>query len=212
MPDNAFELAIVEAKPLCLRLVNGNIKAAWKRSDTPSPSLTKSTFVEVKMAKESLPNPSIHRNIGDLQIGKAGEYLVCADLILKGYVAYPSEQGLPYDVVLDTGDRLVKVQVKTTRTHKQTPQRVNNHNTYAFNVKRRGKKNRELHTATSCDLFALVALDERVVGYLPNADVRQTMFFRVEGLRGSYRDENIDTPVRGRYLTDLKLEDALQCL
>lgn len=212
MPDNFYSLAIVDRKPLHLQPFSAKLKAARKRSDTPSPSLTKSTLVEVNMAKQSLPNSINHRNIGDFQIGKAGEYLVCADLILKGYVAYLSEQGLPYDVVLDTGDRLLKVQVKTTRTHKQTPQRVNNCNTYAFNVKRRGKKNRALHTTTSCDLFALVALDERVVGYIPNADVRQTMFFRVEGLRGSYRDENIDTPVRGRYLTDLTLEDALQCL
>jgi len=37
--------------------------------------------------------------IDDMQVGKAGEYLVCADLISKGYVAYLSEQGLPYDVV-----------------------------------------------------------------------------------------------------------------
>src|SRR5574343_558670 len=69
--------------------------------------------------------------VDDFQIGKAGEYLVCADLILKGHIAYPSEQGLPYDVVLDANGRLLKVQVKTTRTHKQTPQRVNNMNTYS---------------------------------------------------------------------------------
>lgn len=62
--------------------------------------------------------------VDDMQAGKAGEYLVCADLILKGFVAYPSEQGLPYDVVLDCGGKLLKVQVKATRTHKQTPQRV----------------------------------------------------------------------------------------
>lgn len=28
--------------------------------------------------------------VDDLQAGKAGEYLVCADLILKGFIAYPS--------------------------------------------------------------------------------------------------------------------------
>ena len=44
------------------------------------------------------------------------------------------------------GGELIKVQVKTTRTHKQTPARVNNSNTYAFNVKRnsRGKLNKAL--------------------------------------------------------------------
>jgi hypothetical protein len=147
--------------------------------------------------------------IDDMQIGKAGEYLVCADLIAKGFVAFPSEQGLPYDVVLDANGKLFKVQVKTTRTHKQTPQRVSNINTYAFNIKRCGKKNRALHTEASCDLFALVALDEKQIAYVKNADVKQTMFFRVESLRGSYRDENINTVVRGRYLADFLLEDAI---
>lgn len=147
--------------------------------------------------------------VDDMQAGKAGEYLVCADLILKGFIAYPSEQGLPYDVVLDMGGRLLKVQVKATRTHKQTPQRVSNVNTYAFNVKRRGKRNRGEHDQHSCDLFAFVALDERHIGYMRNGDAKQTMFFRVESMRGSYRDENINTPVRGRYLSDYTLESAL---
>ena len=148
-------------------------------------------------------------NINDMQIGKAGEYLVCADLIARGFIAFPSEQGLPYDVVLDAGGRLLKVQVKTTRTHKQTPQRVSNVNTYAFNIKRCGNKNRALHTNESCDIFALVALDEKQIAYMKNSDVKQTMFFRVESMRGTYRDENINAPIRGRYLSDLTLEDAL---
>lgn len=46
----------------------------------------------------------------ELQIGKAGEYIVCADIIIKGLVCYPSEQGLPYDVVIDNGSRLLKCQ------------------------------------------------------------------------------------------------------
>ena len=35
-----------------------------------------------------------------------------SDLIMKGFIAFPSEQGLPYDVLLDNGDKLLKVQVK----------------------------------------------------------------------------------------------------
>jgi len=149
------------------------------------------------------------KDIDDMQIGKAGEYLVCADLIARGFIAYPSEQGLAYDVVLDTGSNLLRVQVKTTRTHKQTPQRVNNSNTYAFNVKRRGKLNRSEYTTESCDIFALVALDEKLIGYMKNEDVKQTMFFRVDSMRGTYRDEKIKGESRGKYLSDLKLEDAL---
>ena len=57
------------------------------------------------------------RSSRQLQIGKAGEYLVCADLIMKGFIAFPSEQGLPYDVLLDNGKKLLKVQVKTTEKY-----------------------------------------------------------------------------------------------
>lgn len=147
--------------------------------------------------------------VSDMQIGKAGEYLVCAELIAKGFIAYPSEQGLPYDVVMDDGNNLLKVHVKTTRTHKDTPQRAGNWRTYAFNVKRRGKKNRGEHTAESCDLFALVALDEKQIGYMRNADIKQTMFFRVESYRGQYRDEQRNMKPVGRYLSDMTLENAL---
>ena len=39
--------------------------------------------------------------LSDLELGKAAEHLVVADLILSGYRAYLTEQGLPYDVVVD---------------------------------------------------------------------------------------------------------------
>jgi len=37
----------------------------------------------------------------ELQIGKAGEHLVCTDLILKGYNAFLSDQGVPFDVLVE---------------------------------------------------------------------------------------------------------------
>lgn len=149
--------------------------------------------------------------INDLQCGKAGEYLVCADLILNGFVAYPSEQGLPYDVVMDYNGRLLKVQVKTTRGLRQLQQRKIPINAYMFNIKRHGKRNTKRTTETTCDLFALVALDTRTIGYMLNKHVKDTMNFRPEHLRGSYRDENINIKQSGKYLSDLKLETCL-CL
>lgn len=151
-------------------------------------------------------------NINDLQIGKAGEYLVCADLILQGHIAFPSEQGLPYDVVFDYKGRLFKVQVKTTRTNKDIPQRKIPVKGYIFNIKRCGKRNQSRTTNDSCDLFALVALDTKTIGYLPNTDVKETMNFRCEKFRGKYRDENIDTIPTGRYLEDFTLEQCLKAL
>ena len=48
-----------------------------------------------------------------LEIGKAAEHLVCADLIIQGYRAYLSDQGLPYDAVVDVSGHLIRVQIKS---------------------------------------------------------------------------------------------------
>jgi len=99
--------------------------------------------------------------------------MVCADLILGGHVAFPSEQGLPYDVVFDYNGKMLKVQVKTTRLPRNL-QRKNPVQGYVFNIKRRGKGNKARTTNLTCDIFALVALDSKVIGYMPNKDVRET--------------------------------------
>jgi DNA-binding CsgD family transcriptional regulator len=130
------------------------------------------------------------KNISDLQIGKAGEYLVCADLITQGFVAYPSEQGLPYDLILDVGERLLKVQVKTTREPKEIPQRKTSIPAYIFHIGNNGKNNRrKKYDSNDVDLFALVSLDTKRIAYLHYLDCKTTMNFRVPELRGKYHDE-----------------------
>lgn len=130
------------------------------------------------------------KEINDLQIGKAGEYLVCADLILKGYIAFPSEQGLPFDVVLNKDGRLLKVQVKTTRGSKYTPQRKTSIPAYIFHIGNNGKMNRrKKYDSNQVDMFALVALDTKRISYIPYFNVQTTMNFRVPELRGKYHDE-----------------------
>lgn len=128
--------------------------------------------------------------ISDLQIGKAGEYLVCADLIINGFVAYPTEQGLPYDLILDIGKRLLKVQVKTTRKPKEIPQRKTSIPAYIFHIGNNGKQNsRKKYSSLDVDLFALVSLDTRRIAYIPHFDCQTTMNFRVPECRGQYHDE-----------------------
>lgn len=128
--------------------------------------------------------------ISDLQIGKAGEYLVCADLILNGYVAFPSEQGLPFDVVFDYKGRLLKVQVKTTRNYRDRLQRTSPIPSYTFNIGSNGRLNRRKKYETSqVDIFALVVLDTRAIAYLPYFSHHTTLSFRVPELRGTYLNE-----------------------
>lgn len=130
------------------------------------------------------------RTSNEMQIGKAGEYLVCADLIMNGFVAYLSEQGLPYDVLLDTGERLLKVQVKTTLQPRIVPQRNKETKAYIFNIKRAGKGGKTRYTNKEIDLFALVCLDTRDVGYLLTDEMPETINIRVDSLRGQYYDED----------------------
>ena len=130
------------------------------------------------------------RDSKQLQIGKAGEYLVCADLIMKGFIAFPSEQGLPYDVLLDNGDKLLKVQVKTTEKQRLiTQERANPIPVYSFNIKRAGNGGKTRYGLNEIDLFALVCLDTMSIGYLKNNEMPTTINIRVDELKGSYRDE-----------------------
>ena len=129
------------------------------------------------------------RDSKQLQIGKAGEYLVCADLIMKGFIAFPSEQGLPYDVLLDTGEKLLKVQVKTTEKARLVQQRKNPIPAYIFSIKRAGSNGKTRYEEKEIDLFALVCLDTMQIGYLTNKEMPTTINIRVDASRGSYYDE-----------------------
>lgn len=66
--------------------------------------------------------------------GTAGEYIVCADLILSGFVAYTTSQGLPYDIALDVGGKLLRIAVKSTRKAKPRPAREGSVIRYQFAV------------------------------------------------------------------------------
>jgi hypothetical protein len=138
------------------------------------------------------------RKSNELQIGKAGEYIVCADIILKEMIAFPSEQGLPYDIVIDTGEKLLKCQVKTTTQPRIIPQRNKESKAYIFTIKRHGKNNKKLYHDNEVDLFALVCLDTKMVGYLKNSEMPGTINIRVDSLRGTYRVEG------GIYFSELE--------
>lgn len=129
------------------------------------------------------------RQSKELQIGKAGEYLVCADLILKGFISFPSEQGLSYDVLLDTGEKLLRVQVKTTSAPRVVPQRAVETKCYIFNIKKCGKGNTKRYFDNEIDLFALVCLDTKRIGYVIPKDMPDTLNLRCDEIRGAYYDE-----------------------
>lgn len=140
--------------------------------------------------------------ISDLQIGKAGEYMVCADLILQGFVAFPSEQGLHYDIVADIKGKIYRIQVKTTRTYRAVPQREKRTDAYLFNCRRCGKGGRHSYKDSDIDIMAFVAVNEKLIGYLPIEKVRQTMVFRSKNIEYVGNKPGI-------YIEDMRIEHCL---
>lgn len=135
-------------------------------------------------------NSSSHVSKEAARHGKIGEHLVCVDLLSKGYNAY-LVYDRKYDVLVEVGNKLYKIQVKTTlkprfayqKSKKQKP-------VYAFNVYRSGYKNGNIYKIGDIDLFALVALDSKHISYMPFSNRTGNLLFRVPSLKGSYKNES----------------------
>ena len=96
---------------------------------------------------------------------------------------------MPYDVLLDTGNKLLRVQVKTTEKPRLVQQRANPIPAYVFSIKRAGSNGKTRYNENEIDLFALVCLDTMRVAYVKNKDMPTTINIRVDAERGSYHDE-----------------------
>src|SRR3990167_11394037 len=121
----------------------------------------------------------------ELQIGKAGEHLVCCDLILQGHNAFVSDQGLPFDIIAEKNGILKRIQVKTT-----TKLISNNKakDIYRFGL-RRAKGGKGRLKEVDCDYYAFVALDIKSIAYIPmkemyarNGKLKQTMDFKSKNI------------------------------
>ena len=148
----------------------------------------------------TLPDESIDSIVTDLAAGTAAEHLVCADLLLDGWRAFLADQNCPYDVAVEIGGRLVRVQVKSTRQQRAIPQRAEHIPAYMWHVRRAGKGGRRVYGSDEFDLLALVALDIRRIAYLPPSEHRQTIHIRPPGAPG------------GKQFDDFSFRSALEAL
>lgn len=129
--------------------------------------------------REILPTlPKVDAVVTDLAAGAAGEHLVCADLLMQGYRAFLADQNCPYDVAVDVGGRLIRIQVKATRKAKALPQRDGHFPAYMWHVRRAGKGGSRVYADGEFDLLACVALDIRRIAYLPPSKQCQTVHIR----------------------------------
>ena len=114
-------------------------------------------------------------------VGLAAEHLVCADLLLAGYKSYMTDQSCAYDVVLDSGQRLVRIQVKAATRPRSMPQRTIYTTSYMWHVRRAGKGARRVYGENEFDALALVALDIRQIAYVPPSQKAMTIHIKPPG-------------------------------
>lgn len=107
-----------------------------------------------------------------LALGAAGEYLVCADLILSGYRGWQAPNSFSYDVIAEIDGRLVRISVQSTMKPRHRPGRATAKQCYRWRVARAkrlstGKTVARGYDQQLTDLIAVVALDIRQIAYLP---------------------------------------------
>ncbi len=134
--------------------------------------------VEASHIWEKHEDEPAHRRALDL--GTAGEFIVCADLILAGFRAFQSSQGLPYDVVADFGGNLIRIAVKSTTAPRSRPARENSRVCYQFMVSRgrrlsSGKTDGRAYDPADVDLVAFCGLDTRRVAYCSILECARSM-------------------------------------
>lgn len=135
-------------------------------------------------------------------MGAAGEFLVCADLILSGHRAWQAPESFSFDVIADVEGMLVRVSVLSTSRPTQRPGRINSKEAYRWQLTRTslrstGKSWAKNYSSEITDLIALVALDTRQIAYISVDESRTT--FEIEaphGLNGTARFGPRDTKLR----------------
>jgi len=133
-------------------------------------------------------------------IGIAGQYIACADLITKGIVAYPVSEGLPYDVIIDRKTVMFRVQVKTCQNPYIDPKTPKLGGCYSFGLRKGINRHKKVgspaltssnYFSDEVDIFALVALDIRQVGYVLRKEAKGYLKFRSDILKGTYFNDRI---------------------
>lgn len=143
------------------------------------------------------------KEISELHCGRIGEHLVAADILIQGYDCFHAAQGMPYDLVADIGGRLIKVQVKTTLRARNIPQRKTPTPAYCFRI-RHGKGAWHNYAPGEVDLFAMVCIEDRLIGYIAPSNLPGTFYIRTEQHRGKHRVQDA-----GFYMKDMTLAKAM---
>lgn len=132
----------------------------------------------------------------------SAEYLVASDLTKQGYAVSTAAEGLPYDLLVDVGVKVLRVQVKSTKGLRAS----NPNKSTARYIFRISKIKGNQYTKNSFDIIAFVASDIGLVGYLPIGDVIDLTTIL---LKGPDQSNGLYTQ-RDKGIQDLPFNEALQ--
>jgi len=126
------------------------------------------------------------------RIGRIGEHLVCADLMMQGHNASLAGEGMPFDVFAEIGGRLYRIQVKATIGTRPHTNKLCAGSLYSFSSQKVGKGGGKKYKDGTVDLFAMVALDRRIVAYIAPGAFTSTMQFRprLPGQEFAWEEDN----------------------
>ncbi|MGU9775761.1 hypothetical protein ACV3J7_05050 [Salmonella enterica] len=108
--------------------------------------------------------------VSELEMGKCGEYYAIFKLAKQGFVCFPSDQGLPYDIVVEHGGRLLKGQVRSTLRMRDCGK---SKNVYRFST-RTGKGGFRATSLNLCDFYAFVAIEDEKIAFMSTAELAST--------------------------------------
>jgi hypothetical protein len=146
----------------------------------------------------------------ELNIGRAGQYLVLVDLLSKGIQSFDTAEGVSFDVVAEHNEKLIRLQVKTTQ--KMRTIREGSNPIYFFHIKRTGKNGARFYKKNDFDAFALVALDRREVYYLKFDDGIKANSICIRDKKVKYTAQAMGGKKNGLYLQDLTWENLCKKL
>ncbi|MEB5922768.1 PDDEXK-like family protein [Franconibacter daqui] len=121
--------------------------------------------------------------VSELEMGKCGEYYAIFKLVKQGFICFPSDQGLPYDIVVEVNGRLLKGQVRSTLKMRDYGK---SKSVYRFGT-RTGKGYGRAASTDICDFYAFVVIDEEKIAFMSTSELAsaknpgtliQTMEFR----------------------------------
>lgn len=165
-------------------------------------------MVNIMASNKTSKDPKMWQTSKELQIGKAGEHLVCFDLIMQGHNAFLTEHGFPFDILIEKNGVIKRMQVKTCS---KISSHTKSYMRYSFSL-RHGRGGKHAPLKSDVEYYALVALDIKKIAYLHSAEainkrgnVKTGIQFKTINInygRRRYSNGTIRKTDSGRYIED----------